>query len=241
MQSTSAFAVIDGVATVRNISGGTVNVSATGRVNVSANGGPVGTSKINGITVTGGGKFDLSNNKLIVISGTLGTASGGTYTGLSALVQTGLAGGTWNGNGVMTSQPAASSGLTAIGIATAGQTGYAGGTFSGQSVAAGDVIMMYTYGGDANLDGQITGDDYSAIDFNILVPGASGWYNGDFNYDGQITGDDYSTIDFNILAQGAPFSTASTGGTIAVPEPSACLVAAGMSIAALLNRRRRCR
>jgi hypothetical protein len=57
------------------------------------------------------------------------------------------------------------------------------------------------------MDGAITGDDYSAIDFNILVPNSDGWYNGDFNYDGAITGDDYSAIDFNILAQGAPFPT----------------------------------
>jgi hypothetical protein len=64
--------------------------------------------------------------------------------------------------------------------------------------------VKYTYAGDANLDGIVSGDDYSAIDFNVLVPGASGWFNGDFNYDGIISGDDYSAIDFAILAQGAP-------------------------------------
>ena len=49
----------------------------------------------------------------------------------------------------------------------------------------------------------MTGDDYSASDFAIFVPDASGWWNGDFNYDGIINGDDYSVIDFNILVQGA--------------------------------------
>src|SRR4029453_9687127 len=86
--------------------------------------------------------------------------------------------------------------------------------------------------GDANLDGAITGDDYSAIDFNILVPNADGWYNGDFNYDGAITGDDYSAIDFNILAQGAPLgssATISSSELTAVPEPAA----AGLTLAAL--------
>ena len=66
------------------------------------------------------------------------------------------------------------------------------------------MLIKYTYAGDANLDGVISGDDYSSIDFNLEVPGASGYFNGDFNYDGIISGDDYSTIDFNILAQGAP-------------------------------------
>lgn len=37
---------------------------------------------------------------------------------------------------------------------------------------------MYTHGGDANIDGLISGDDYSAIDFNVGTS-ADGWYNGD--------------------------------------------------------------
>src|SRR4030095_1593215 len=125
--------------------------------------------------------------------------------------------------GITTTMPDATTGLTSIGIADADATGYAGGTFGGAPVASGDALLMYTYAGDANLDGFISGDDYSSIDFNILVPGASGWNNGDFNYDGIISGDDYSTIDFNILAQGAPFPTAGSAGVsgvAAVPDPA---------------------
>src|SRR5687768_11579325 len=55
-------------------------------------------------------------------------------------------------------------------------------------------IAMYTYAGDANLDGEISAEDYSVIDYNV-VAGAGPWYNGDFNYDGVITADDYSVID----------------------------------------------
>ena len=75
--------------------------------------------------------------------------------------------------------------------------------YQGQTVDASCVLVKYTYAGDANLDGRVTGDDYSAADFNILVPGASGWVNGDFNYDGVVSGDDYSAIDFSILVPGA--------------------------------------
>jgi hypothetical protein len=65
---------------------------------------------------------------------------------------------------------------------------------------------MYTYGGDANLDGKITVDDYGRIDFNVGL-GTAGWFNGDFNYDDKITVDDYGIIDFNVGIQGAPFPT----------------------------------
>ena len=46
---------------------------------------------------------------------------------------------------------------------------------------------MYTYGGDATLDGKINVDDYGRIDGNVGSSGSIfGWYNGDFNYDGKI-------------------------------------------------------
>jgi hypothetical protein len=160
---------------------------------------PSGTLSFNG------GKVDLTNKKMIVANGSVGTASGGVYAGLSRRIQTAADGGAWDGPGITTSLPDAPAGLTGIGIGRADELGYAGNNFAGVSVAATDVLVMYTYAGDANLDGFISGDDYSAIDFNILVPNASGWTNGDFNWDGVISGDDYSAIDFNILAQGAPF------------------------------------
>jgi autotransporter-associated beta strand protein len=172
-------------------------------------------------------KLDLTSTSLVIKNGaTVGSATGGAYTGVSRLLQLGANGGAWDGaTGIATSSPDASNGLTAIGVATAAQAGYAGRTFQGVSCDADDVILMYTYAGDANLDGIVSGDDYSAIDFSILVPGTSGWYNGDFNYDGFITGDDYSAIDFGILAQGAPFPTGSPslGGVGRYPSrPPAC-------------------
>ena len=76
-----------------------------------------------------------------------------------------------------------------------------------RGTAAGDVIVKYTYAGDANLDGFISAGDYSAIDFNVAAPGTSAWSNGDFNFDGLISADDYSAIDFNLIAQGPPLSS----------------------------------
>ena len=79
--------------------------------------------------------------------------------------------------------------------------------WAGQTVTGSDALVMYTYGGDANLDGKIDVDDYGRIDFNVGL-GNSGWFNGDFNYDGKINVDDYGIIDFNVGIQGAPFFTA---------------------------------
>src|SRR5206468_12459249 len=102
--------------------------------------------------------------------------------------------------------------LTGLAVATAAETGYAGGNFIAQSVTASDTLIMYTWGGDANLDGTLNGDDYFQIDSNIGLAGTVfGYHNGDFNYDGDINGDDYFIIDSNIgIGQSAtPFPTSS--------------------------------
>jgi len=116
--------------------------------------------------------------------------------------------------------------------------------WGGQTVTGSQTLVMYTYGGDANLDGKINVDDYGRIDFNVNL-GTSGWYNGDFNYDGKINVDDYGIIDFNVGIQGAPFATGAgggttpTAGTTAVPEPTAATGIIVASLAATRRRRRR--
>jgi hypothetical protein len=220
-----------------SVQGGTVTVTA----------GPSAASKVGTLGISGGGKLDLKDGKLITNSpvGT-GVVGGGNYTAgsVSRLVQTASNGGAWDGSGLTTSQPDATSGLTSLGVAVASDVRDFGlGTtlhFGGQTITPTSTLVMYTYAGDANLDGQITGDDYSGIDFTIQDPNnTGGWFNGDFNYDGVVTGDDYSAIDFNILAQGAPFPAgAGLSGVAAVPEP-ATVSALGLGAAALLGRRRR--
>jgi len=59
--------------------------------------------KIPAVNVNIGAKLDLTNNKLIVggVSPT-GTLSGGTYTGVTGLLQRGYNGGGWTGSGIVT-------------------------------------------------------------------------------------------------------------------------------------------
>jgi hypothetical protein len=130
----------------------------------------------------------------------------------------------------MTSMPAATTGLTTLAVAVAGEVGKT--TFGGVSVASSDVLVMYTYDGDANLDGEIDGDDYVRIDAGFSAS-LSDYASGDFDYSGNIDADDYFVIDRNFSRQGVAFS-----GATAVPEPAhGGLFACTMMM--LIQRRRR--
>jgi autotransporter-associated beta strand protein len=137
-------------------------------------------------------------------------------------------------------------------IRTKLQASYASNFTTGQFRTAGDashglgyldngtsnVLLRYTYFGDANLDGQVNTADFSAL--AAAFNSASGtWQTGDFNYDGVV-----NAIDFNLLASdfgltpipGEPLGGQSLGAL--VPEP-ASLSLVGLGAMALLGRRRR--
>ena len=201
----------------------------SGTVKVNHDGTSAGTSKLNSLTMSGSQKLDLTNNALVLVNQSAGTWDGSAYTGAIGLVA---------GGRIMTSEPDAAMGLTALVAMNASDAGYnAPATFRGVSIDPSDVLVAYTWGGDANLDGELNGDDYFALDSHILQSGSVfGYHNGDFNYDGELNGDDYFVIDSNILyAQNStPFPT----GLAAVPEPAGLGLLAAFS-AGLLARRRR--
>jgi autotransporter-associated beta strand protein len=225
------------------------------------------------------GTLDLGSNDLIVHSGASGESVFGpvsTAGTIENLVATGRGtNGAWTGNGIISSAAAASpsnkalavvlnatnqSGSGALGSALIGTSGFNHGlsTFDGQTVSLGDVLVKYTYYGDALLDGNVTAGDYAQIDNGYNVdqsnPGMlSGWYNGDFNYDGVINGDDYTLIDNAFNSQGGVSLAGVSAGpaemiasdtdqiagasSSAVPEP-ATLGIIGIGAAGLMLRRR---
>jgi hypothetical protein len=166
-------------------------------LSVGANGGRA--LRTSSLTISATSKLNLNDNDLII-----------DYNGASPIndiVSKLIAGRATTPTGIYSAQANASDGLYTLGVAGArevlGLTGSETGVFSGQTVDATTVLVKFTYGGDANLDGIISGDDYSSIDFYVGTS-AFGYANGDFNFDGIISGDDYSTIDFNYAAQGLP-------------------------------------
>ena len=198
--------------------GGSVVFSASQKLGALALGGggsaslAVGGNKllnVASLSITGSGKLDLNDNDLAIRNGSAGTWNGSAYTGVTGLVASGSNGGMWNGSGIVTSMSdaIAPNSLTSLAVAAAGDVfGISGAQttlFDGQAIDAGTIVVKYTYAGDANLDGQITGDDYFQID-SAFPQGLHGWLSGDFNYDGLITGDDYFLIDSNFPAQGVP-------------------------------------
>ncbi|HEX8524297.1 MAG TPA: PEP-CTERM sorting domain-containing protein, partial [Tepidisphaeraceae bacterium] len=110
---------------------------------------------------------------------------------------------------------------------------------------------QFTYIGDADLNGQVTPDDYGAIDSNLGAhvgtaeeTGGMNWLAGDWNFDGDITPDDYGGVDANLgngQTQGPQLAASglmAANGIAAVPEPTS-LGLLGVAGAGMLMRRRR--
>ena len=233
---------------------------ATGTVALASNSlNSVRTLLITSALSITGGSLDLGNNDLDITS-----AGSAGLTNINSYVATGSNGGSWNGSGGINSSAAASNTrhLTALGVILNSVDGTAGGAalygastslglFDGTSPSNTDVLVKYTYYGDANLDGKVGGSDYSKIDSGYLRH-LTGWLNGDFNYDGVINGSDYTLIDNAFNTQGARLSSqlaslnaiptaqiAVAAETTSVPEPMSMGLTGCFSSALLARRRRR--
>ncbi len=205
-----------------------------------------------GLSISGAtGTLDLGTNDLDVIN-----AGPAGLTTITNQIQSGFANGAWNGPGINSSAAAAISHLTALGVIlnnnTYGTANGSLGTFDTINPGANDVLVKYTYYGDANLDGIDNAADYLAID-NGFQNNLTGWQNGDFNYDGLINGDDYTLIDnaFNsqsanpLALSGSPTEMIATDtaqiatpSSTAIPEPS-LLAPLLFGVIPVLRRRRR--
>ncbi len=144
----------------------------------------------------------------------------------------------WQGPGLTTSAAGTSpTGLMTLGIAIndRGDGTTLMDNLDGESVGPTDILIKYTWNGDADLNGIVDANDYFAIDQGFRTGGAT-WPEGDFNYDGVVNADDYYLIDRSFVHQTGQLA-ASAAMAVSLPEPGAALTLVGMGV--VLGRRRR--
>ena len=196
-------------------------VNVEGRLNMTPNGTDAGTSSVDTLLIPGAGVLDIANNDMVIKS--TATNKDIEHAAIEAEIVSAQNGPDpllitkWDGPGLTSSTARARNvtegfDLTGIGVIrnsdldiTTGipNSGYT--TFSGLAVTPDDVLVKYTYTGDANLSGAVTFDDYVGMDnaFFGLIPNL-GWATGDINFDNVINFDDYSKVDQAFFFQGAP-------------------------------------
>ena len=155
----------------------------------------------NTLTIGPGGFANLKNNKLIVRTGDLATLTGYLVSGYASGPN-----GYWDGSGINSSTAAADpTHRTGVGIADNSVLHYTSWPFDQPVPLTGgsEILIMYAYYGDANLDGVV-----DAADLALMGTG-SGWMHGDFNYDGVVNATDYALYNAGLQSPG--------GG---VPEPT---------------------
>ncbi len=235
-----------GTTTVRKTGSGTVRFTAglniadnlsidQGEIAISLNGSNSGTSKVKALEIAGTssaplGRIDIANNAFIIdYSGPSPLAQ------VTALVKSGFSGGSWNGNGVMSSAVTAGHGMGVIEV-PAGTL-----TFGGTAVDSTAILLRLTLKGDTNLDGAVNFSDLLALAQKYGSAGT--WSAGDSDYDGAISFNDLLAMAQNygqsLLADSPNPNVSFASDWLLVesllPEPSTCLV----SPILLLSRKRR--
>jgi hypothetical protein len=179
------------------------------------------------VSVSGAGKIDLADNNMVIdYNGSVGSLVGDTRQMISS-------------NQITSSSADATHRLGYADNAVLGKT-----TFAGESVDSSSILIKFTYGGDANLDGQVDVTDLGAL--ATAWQTSAPWTGGDFNYDGFVDVSDLGILatDWQ-LGVGSPLgrgsleaALASVGlGGVSVPEPT-IMGALGICLAAVASRRR---
>jgi autotransporter-associated beta strand protein len=224
--------------------GGAVAVGESGAVQLATG---TGLATATSLSIAPGGVFDITNNALAV---NFSSPANDPVATIAGFLASGFNSGAWTGTGIV-------SGTAAAG--TPGQilsVGYAdGNTDSGTPAASNQILVKYTLGGDANLDGFVNSADLLAVVQNFNKTGTD-WAHGNFTY--VTSGPSTTSADLLLVVQNfnktlnpAGSGAESTGGmtiplgemvqdqpsAVRVPEPGGAAVAAIW--AGFLTRRRR--
>jgi len=177
-----------------------LNIASALTATMTANGNR--TLYTDALSIAATARLDLNDNDLVVNTGVFTQVRAWVVSGFGNPANPGITSSTSNGSQI----------LALFDNALIGA-----GSWAGTSIGPSAIVGKYTYFGDVNFDGQVTGDDYTIIDSNLNTDPPPGleWLSGDANLDGIVTGDDYTTIDSNLgLGVGNPLVMSA----IAVPE-----------------------
>jgi hypothetical protein len=150
-----------------------LNIAGGGAVHLAAQATPnhpEGTLVVESLSISGGGLLDLWNSSMII-----------DYTGSVGTLVDDIRLHLWDGR-LQTSADEPEGTRMGYGDNASPVLGFI--IFAGQDVDSTSLLMKFTYGGDANLDGQVNLSDLGILSDNWETNGP--WTSGDFNYDGFV-------------------------------------------------------
>jgi autotransporter-associated beta strand protein len=218
---------------------GPLSISGGGVVQLADNvtaGTPLGASNVvlTSLSITGNSTLDIGNNRIIIDYSSPATDP-------IASIATWIHNGFYDVPGPQIISSDIASANTASGHSYG--IGYADGADGAVAgLPSGEIEIMFTLLGDANLDGTVNSEDFTPFSTNLGLSG--GWDKGDFNYDGTVNSEDFTPFSSNLnqsasLAAAAGSFEAADGLSLAnVPEP-ACGTLLLAGAASLLRRRSR--
>jgi autotransporter-associated beta strand protein len=207
---------------------GALAVSGNGIVQLSDN------VTLTSLSLTGNGILDIGNNRIIIDYSSSATDP---IASIAAWIKNGYYGVV--GPQIVSSDITADDAASGLSYGICYADG-ADGVVAG--LPSGEIEIMFTLLGDANLDGTVNSEDFTPFSHNLGQSGS--WDDGDFNYDGTVNAEDFTAFSHNlnqsaILASGLDLANGIR--LIDVPEPACTGMMVMVGLGILSRRRRRAR
>ncbi len=227
------------VATFTKVGAGSLTSSALAVGNVAVNTGTLrvaprsstgnnSVARLVTLSVAPNATFDLNDNDLVLNSGNFATVQSLVFEGYRASADPAA-------TGIVSSAAQAAGGATILALFENSLVGFVDWpSGSGKTITPAAIVGKYTYIGDTNMDGQVSAQDYTAIDANIGTsqPLGISWFYGDTNFDGNIDATDYTGIDAALgLGQGLPLAAAGLSIASPIDQPAGLLHVNGLELA----------